>query len=225
MKFGKNYLASFLLLSLGACVAEAPEAEAPEAEEVASTEQALTSYEYVGCFFDSTTRALPTLLRENGANVETCAVMADAAGAPYFGLQWYGQCWAGSSPGLVQSYQSECNTRCDSNNAETCGGGWRNSVYARTPRGNRTYLGCFPESTTRVLPDLLIQSGANVESCQQRARQLNYKYFGLQWFGQCWAGNELPSSGPVNESQCNTPCNTNTLETCGGGWYNSVYAL
>ena len=62
-----------------------------------------------------------------------------------------------------------------------------------------------------------------VESCVAAARREGYAYAGLQWQGQCYAGNTLPPTKAA-DAECNTPCIANSTETCGGGWRNSVYA-
>ena len=83
---------------------------------------------YLGCFTDGEQRALPIWLGENHT-VESCRAAARAAGLPYFGLQWYGHCFGGWAPGYEQVHDGECNTPCNANGAQTCGGGWRNSIY------------------------------------------------------------------------------------------------
>lgn len=84
---------------------------------------------YVGCFTDDANRALPTNFG-GGHTIESCMAVAQANGYAYAGLQWYGQCFAGNSLGYVQVSDGECNTPCDANSGQTCGGAWRNSVYA-----------------------------------------------------------------------------------------------
>ena len=84
---------------------------------------------YVGCFTDDGNRALPTFLSSGGETVESCVQKAAAAGYACAGLQWYGQCFAGNTPGYVQVADAECNTPCNANPGEMCGGPWRNSIY------------------------------------------------------------------------------------------------
>jgi hypothetical protein len=83
---------------------------------------------YAGCFTDDGNRALPTLL-SSGETVESCTQKAAAAGYAYAGLQYYGECWAGNTPGYVQVADAECNTPCSANPREVCGGAWHNSIY------------------------------------------------------------------------------------------------
>jgi hypothetical protein len=85
--------------------------------------------DYQGCYTDAPTRALPSYLG-NEKTIEGCLAQAKAAGFPYAGLQWYGECWAGFAPGYQRVSDAECNTPCHQNGGETCGGAWRNSIYA-----------------------------------------------------------------------------------------------
>jgi hypothetical protein len=85
--------------------------------------------QYVGCFTDSESRALPTLLGTS-YTVESCVNAAKAAGYLYAGLQAGGQCFAGNSVGHTAVPNSQCDTPCGANPREMCGGSWRNSIYA-----------------------------------------------------------------------------------------------
>jgi hypothetical protein len=86
----------------------------------------------------------------------------------------------------------------------------------------QTYKGCYPDSATRALPNELIPSGATVESCVAAAKA--YAFAGVQYGGECWAGNS-PGATTAAETSCNMPCTANTKEKCGGTWFNSVYAV
>ena len=64
-----------------------------------------------------------------------------------------------------------------------------------------------------------------IETCFAAAKAHGYLYFGLQYMGQCFLGNSYGSQGALPSASCNTPCNANTGEVCGGGCANSVYAV
>ncbi|HTP28875.1 MAG TPA: WSC domain-containing protein [Anaeromyxobacteraceae bacterium] len=85
---------------------------------------------YKGCYTDSASRALPTLLLSSGATVESCIAAAQAAQLAYAGVQYGGQCFGGNTLGYSVAAASTCNMPCSANAAETCGGSWRNSIYA-----------------------------------------------------------------------------------------------
>ena len=79
-----------------------------------------------------------------------------------------------------------------------------------------------------ALPIALMSSGATVESCVAAARREGYAYAGLQWQGQCYAGNTLgyakvPQQDEHKPGKCDTRCTANQADWCGGGWHNSIY--
>jgi hypothetical protein len=184
---------------------------------------------YRGCYTDDGDRALDALLISSGATVETCVAAAGVMGFAYAGLQDHGQCFGGSSVGYSVAPSTDCNTPCSSNPAETCGGLWRNSVYATgvTPAPVSSpaslYRGCYTDDASRALPARLITSGATVESCITAARSMGFAYAGLQWYGHCFAGGS-PWYAKTADQECNTPCSANPTEICGGPWRNSIYA-
>jgi len=98
-------------------------------------------------------------------------------------------------------------------------------IYTVPPTGStftRNYVGCFTDDTNRALPAQLSSGGETVESCIQKAAAAGNIYAGLQFYGQCFAGNTLGYT-QVSDSQCNTPCTANSSEMCGGSWLNSIY--
>lgn len=88
---------------------------------------------YQGCYTDDGNRALDAFLGYNHT-VESCVAAARAAGFAYAGLQYYGQCFGGNDLGYQRVADGECNTTCVANPNQTCGGGWRNSIYAAFDR-------------------------------------------------------------------------------------------
>jgi hypothetical protein len=184
---------------------------------------------YVGCFTDSEERALPVWFGE-GHTIESCVDTATQNGYAYAGLQYYGHCFAGNGLGYSQVSDGECNTLCNANGSETCGGAWRNSIFTAastpappSPSAGPTYVGCFTDTDERALPAWLGE-GHTVESCTAAAQQEGYVYAGLQYYGHCFAGNSIGYS-QVSDGECNTACNANSSEFCGGAWRNSIYAV
>ena len=66
-------------------------------------------------------------------------------------------------------------------------------------------------------------SGATVESCVAVAKAAGYAYAGVQYGGQCFAGNSLGYTLSA-DGNCNMPCDANQNEICGGTWFNSIYS-
>jgi hypothetical protein len=85
------------------------------------------------------------------------------------------------------------------------------------------YQGCFVDQDVpnRALPVQLGGSSETLESCTQLAKDAGYAYAGLQYYGQCFAGNTLRYA-LVSDSECNTPCTANNSEMCGGSYRNSI---
>lgn len=106
--------------------------------------------------------------------------------------------------------------------ATACGENYHETVVqAPLPQG--TYVGCYTDTPTRALPVNLLWSGATVEACVTIARAQGYKFAGVQYGTQCFAGN-VPAYTLVPDSNCNMPCAAAPTEICGGSWHNSVYA-
>lgn len=86
-----------------------------------------------------------------------------------------------------------------------------------------TYLGCYGDGPNRVLPTLL-SSNSNPAGCTTLAHNAGYTYAGLQYGGQCWAGN-----GPYNtagiSTGCTYTCGTDPTSNCGGPYANVVYLV
>ncbi len=179
---------------------------------------------YQGCFTDDAARALPVQLLD-GASVERCIQAASGGGYSYAGLQWYGQCFAGNNLGYSQVSDSECNTPCTADSTEACGGAWRNSVYRVIPSSanQRMYEGCYTDSSPRALPVQLFWEGATQDSCVQAAANAGFSYAGLQWYGECFAGNSRAYQLTA-AAECNTACSSKPGDTCGGAWRNSIWA-
>lgn len=85
---------------------------------------------FIGCFTDTSVRALPVFLIQTGATVEACIAVAKAAGYAFAGVQYGTQCFAGDTIGYTQVVTSECNMPCQADTSEICGGDWLNSVYS-----------------------------------------------------------------------------------------------
>lgn len=87
------------------------------------------------------------------------------------------------------------------------------------------YAGCFQDpSTTRAL---LYNSGLNsqnmtVETCVAFCKGNDYRYAGLEYYGECFCGASV--NGPqISETSCNFPCTGNKSEVCGGNDIISIY--
>lgn len=183
----------------------------------------------LGCYVDDANRQLPVALMEAGATVETCVWAAQARNLLYAGVQYGGQCFGGSSLGTyAKASPSDCSMPCTANRSETCGGTWRNSVYATNvtlpPKiASANFVGCYQDDDNRQLPVSMMSSGATVDSCVAAAKAAGYTYAGVQFYGQCFAGNSLGNYQKATDNECNGRCTADISEVCGGGWRNIVY--
>ncbi|MEZ4301715.1 MAG: M4 family metallopeptidase [Polyangiaceae bacterium] len=86
------------------------------------------------------------------------------------------------------------------------------------------YKGCYTDDWTRALPNKLILTKSTIGDCTAAAKAAGYKYAGLQYGGECWAGNTLGYT-KVADSQCNMACTAAPNETCGGSLRNSIWYI
>lgn len=84
-----------------------------------------------------------------------------------------------------------------------------------------SYLGCYTDTSTRALPVNLLWNGATVEACISIAKTQGFKYAGVQYGTQCFAGDVLGYTEVPQD--CDMPCQSDPQEICGGVWANSVY--
>lgn len=179
---------------------------------------------YLGCYADSATRALPNQIG-TAQTIVGCVTLAQAAGYTYVGLEYGGECWAGSSL-PSQGSSTGCNMACTASSGSNCGGPYALSTYQITSAilpSYATYIGCYADGANRLLPNQLAASGSTPAACAALGRNAGYNYVGLQYGGQCFAGN-----GPYNtygSATCQTVCSADGTQTCGGSYANSVYQV
>ncbi|XP_028401393.1 fibropellin-1-like isoform X2 [Dendronephthya gigantea] len=106
--------------------------------------------------------------------------------------------------------------------------------------------GCFkdPSREDRTLPELLANFRDKIDwnewknfldtfscECAKQARKKDYRYFGLQFYGECWSGMHSERLFSIKKpSQClgyeYKTCEDSTNSACtGGGGYNYVYEI
>lgn len=86
-------------------------------------------------------------------------------------------------------------------------------------------LGCYADNAQRQLPTRLSAApNAIMRDCAWLAYNQGKTYFGLQYGGECWGGNNDPRTLGAS-TNCNMKCQGNPTETCGGSWANTVYQI
>ena len=83
-------------------------------------------------------------------------------------------------------------------------------------------IGCFQDTPARVLP-LDLGPGKTVETCEQAALNAGYLYAGVEFGGECFAGNSIDGLTQIRQGACAMPCTANTNEYCGGSWAMNIY--
>ncbi len=193
----------------------------------------------LGCWADS---ASPRAFIQNIAGVTytitTCAAAAKSAGYQYMGLQNGGECWASNNLAEVKQYgaSTHCTTVCQAAAGSTCGGPWANAVYttggtATAPTTTTTVtvakfsgLGCWTDGNPRAMSMNYAGLTHTADTCYVAAMTGRYKYFALQYGGECWASNDLASTKRYGvSSQCTMACRADATAVCGGNNANQVY--
>jgi hypothetical protein len=79
-----------------------------------------------------------------------------------------------------------------------------------------SYQGCYRDQGNRALPNFLGNVGS-VNDCKTKAMAGRYNTFGLQYYGECWAGNNTDWNkyGQINPD--------NSCGNLGTAWNNKVY--
>ncbi|KAL5493711.1 hypothetical protein EMCRGX_G014930 [Ephydatia muelleri] len=81
--------------------------------------------------------------------------------------------------------------------------------------------GCYKDNIVNRDLQKFIGVSYKPMSCMKAC--LEYTYFGLQFGKECYCGNSYGIYGPARETQCSTPCATDSKLTCGGVLQNSVF--
>ncbi|OBT50969.1 hypothetical protein VE04_08835 [Pseudogymnoascus sp. 24MN13] len=200
-----------------------------------------------GCYTDTVAaRSLPQGVPVAGnapMTVELCLAACQAAGYKIAGVEYASQCYCGNAfangGALAPDGNALCNMPCDGNAAETCGGPDRLNVFfysgssSTTGSGTGTgtgwsYKGCWVDNNQgRIMngpqADLTTMT---IESCIATCVAAGYAIAGLQYSSQCFCDNLLKNSATLAavDTMCSTPCSGSSVEICGGGNLDSVYA-
>ncbi|KAF4556435.1 WSC domain-containing protein 3 [Elsinoe fawcettii] len=216
-------------------------------------------YDYIGCYSEgSNGRALTgagIAPPEDGGSVEYC--QSKCSGYQYFGVEYSNECYCGNTiqtgstlvPGATPA-DTSCNMLCGGNSSEYCGGPNRLNMYKLnstitlppTPAGpgnvpvigKYTYAGCYSEATTsRALTGFIppVPAGnGSVDWCYDKIVGGGWKWFGVEYGGECYAGNDLQAGsvlvqGDAATSGCSMTCAGNSSQYCGGPNRLSMYVL
>jgi hypothetical protein len=206
-----------------------------------SASETVVSPKYIGCYKDDYVYSGGRLLNKGGGQINTvqgCNAAAAAAGAPYFGMQyWRGagesvsnkaQCWwpdpADKNLTLTKITSlggGTCDVGTDGN---IYGQGMMNAIYTTNPNmanfSTPTYIGCYKDEGTAYSGGRLMSKGEGsihpVIACNNAAKAGGAPYFGMQY----WRG---AGESVSNKAQCwwanpgDTNLNFNKITSLGGG--------
>jgi len=156
-------------------------------------------YGYIGCYIDSADRDL------NGSQITTSSFTRDTcrticAEWKYFGLQHRGQCFCGNSFSRTPAHKKTSDSDCGS---DLKGRGLTNAIYLVNPRYG--YIGCYIDSEDRDLNGAQFLRPRDWNTYRCRIACAEWKYFGLQFGGECFCGNSfsrIPAHKKVADNEC-----------------------
>ncbi|KAF2495308.1 WSC-domain-containing protein [Lophium mytilinum] len=203
-----------------------------------------TDFVSSGCYVDSvSSRTLPFMapIEFNNATIEICTAACKGNGYRYAGLEYYGQCFCGSSVIGTAAPETDCNLPCNGDSGEICGGQDRLSIYqdptfpeADNIAVSSDYmsLGCYTEASAgRALAYSQINEGANLDGtkmttqlCLNACGARGFPFAGTEFGGECYCGVVLGNGTvPAPTSDCDKTCNGDSTQTCGGAQRLSLY--
>jgi hypothetical protein len=155
----------------------------------------------------------------------------------YAGLIYYGNCQCGTFLPALQVADSECNAPCNGNPNQMCGADRRFSIYQdptfpsadpATITSQYTAKGCYSEGTDyRAVPyrqEQLDFDSLTTQQCLAACGQKNYPLAATEYFGECYCGVNLQGGSAIADTaSCDTPCNGDDSQTCGGRGYLNLY--
>ncbi|KAF2676831.1 WSC-domain-containing protein, partial [Lentithecium fluviatile CBS 122367] len=164
-----------------------------------------TEFVYSGCYVDSVgSRALPfqTELEFNNATVEQCTAYCKGNNYRYAGLEYYGQCFCGTSVSASSAPEEECNLPCNGDSTQACGGADRVSVYQDPTfpdaddiavSSDYLSLGCYTEGAAgRSLDysqwDFLDEDTMTTETCLTACGAKGFPFAGTEFGRECYCG-------------------------------------
>ena len=156
-----------------------------------------------------------------------CRVQGFAAAA----LQGGNNCYCGTTNTLGTKFvDSACTNNCAADSKTKCGDSYLASVYDTTGSGATTaagfptsYVGCFVDSSARILPSYTFTSGSMTSDiCRKTCSARGLNTWGTQAGNQCFCGPSLPKT-MTTDNICSYKCAGNASEMCGGSWKLSVY--
>ncbi|KAF2652087.1 WSC-domain-containing protein [Lophiostoma macrostomum CBS 122681] len=193
-------------------------------------------WDYSGCFLDrAQNRSLRSdfFYNESGMTTESCVHYCQSKGYPVAGTEYSGECYCGSR--LPSQTSGDCHMRCSGDLMQVCGGHGALSTYSslHSTHGpvanpgvlNWEYLGCYADTKERLLLHQEIMGNTTVSSCVGACAHRGFSLAGVEYGNECWCDNGSPDASLPTVSGCETTCNGNRSELCGGTDRLNIYKL
>ncbi|KAK8048877.1 copper radical oxidase [Apiospora phragmitis] len=223
-----------------------------------SVPQVYAAWNYTSCYTE-TFRTLSSdgYVDNGGMTVEKCLAYCDKNQYPFAGVEYYHECYCGETiaTGAKMTSDSSCNTPCDGNKTESCGGAGYLSLYTNPmnmgPGPNTgvpgwNSIGCYSRKSNFLVFTVYCSEGTNGRTlpfqantgnnnsaltCTAACGAAGYTLAGTEYSGQCCKSFLLVSvQGFVNggapaTSGCSMLCSGNQTEICGGPNRLNVYSF
>ncbi|EUC35845.1 hypothetical protein COCVIDRAFT_88427 [Bipolaris victoriae FI3] len=197
-------------------------------------------FQYKGCYVDGPGYRILNNQQpdDQQMTVASCTRKCAQAGFEIAAMEYSYQCFCDNfvrMGGAPAQSESECNTKCAGNQAETCGGPNRMSIYStqnplkvyQQPKpvqtvGGWKYQGCITDIGGQVFPWKSVnETGNSPEWCLSKCQEFGFMHAGLEYGQECFCGDldgiEKAGSKPAPESECNMSCPGQPEAICGQG--------
>ncbi|ODN90837.1 hypothetical protein L198_06154 [Cryptococcus wingfieldii CBS 7118] len=210
---------------------------------------------WVGCYTNSGIESAVSATKYSLSTmtVSTCISHCSGLGYSFAELQYYSECYCGSSAPATSrknSDNSKCLYACKGDSTQTCGGAGNLGVYSIgtastsssasststtskatgiTLVSGSTYLGCYTNSgiDSAVTATKYSTTSMTVSLCMSHCTSLGYTYAGLEYYSECYCGSTGPASSRKNsdDSKCLYACKGDSTQKCGGAGNIAIYSI
>ena len=196
-----------------------------------------------GCWVDGANGRILQYQAPDDPNMTLQSCVATCVGLGYAvaGAEYHRQCFCGNyigNGGVLATDQATCNTPCDGDSSQMCGGPMRMTIYSNADleslgppapqttglNGTWEYVGCAVDNLNnqRTFPWQLYFPGTlDANQCLDKCAEFGYMAGGLEYGEECYCGDprDFYDSGSsfVDDSECNIVCAGNPKHICGGG--------